>query len=206
MTTIQDTLPIQYLLTLPPRMAAEFEELEGRRRPEWFAASDPPGQALGSGGGTASLLAQAWRQNAPEESFDDWLRKSRKLILHAGGQSRRLPAYALVGKLLMPIPVFRWARGQRLDQTLLDLQLPDYQRVLAHAPPGVAAMVTSGDVLLRFARACGSPRNAPATLAFFARRAVIPPNWLSSCKNRLPPKSANWPRIIFAWWTPGCGS
>ena len=38
-----------------------------------------------------------------------------------GGQSRRLPAYAPAGKLLMPIPVFRWSRGQRLDQTLLDL-------------------------------------------------------------------------------------
>jgi len=177
-------------------MAAEFEELEGRRRPEWFAACDPPGQALGSGGGTASLLAQAWRQNASDESFENWLRKSRKLILHAGGQSRRLPAYALVGKLLMPIPVFRWARGQRLDQTLLDLQLPDYQRVLAHAPPGVAAMVTSGDVLLRFARelppfpevdmlglgmwlaperACDfgvfcAPRGHPSQLAFFLQK------------------------------------
>ncbi len=131
-------------------MAAAFEELEGRRRPEWFAASDPPGQSLGSGGGTANLLAQAWRHNAPGQSFEDWLISSRKLILHAGGQSRRLPAYALVGKLLMPMPVLRWARGQRLDQNLLDVQLPDYERVLAQAPAGVAAMITSGDVLLRF--------------------------------------------------------
>ena len=130
-----DEVPIQYLLTLPPRMAAEFEALEDRRRPEWFATSDPAGKPLGSGGGTAHLLAEAWRATAPGESFDDWLRHSRKLILHAGGQSRRLPAYAPTGKLLMPMPVFRWSRGQRLDQTLLDLQLPDYQRVLAHAGP-----------------------------------------------------------------------
>ncbi len=53
----------------------------------------------------------------------------------------------------MPIPVIRWARGQRLDQTLLDVQLPDYQRILAHAPPATAVMITSGDVLLRFGRA-----------------------------------------------------
>jgi fucokinase / fucose-1-phosphate guanylyltransferase len=143
---------VQYLLTLPPRMVAEFEALEGRQRPEWFAASDPPGQPLGSGGGTANLLAEAWRATAPAESFTDWLRRSRKLILHAGGLSRRLPAYAPVGKLLMPIPVFRWSRGQRLDQSLLDLQLPDYQRVLAHAGPRTVALITSGDVLLRFAR------------------------------------------------------
>jgi galactokinase/mevalonate kinase-like predicted kinase len=133
-------------------MVAEFEGLAGRRRPEWFAASDPSNQPLGSGGGTANLLAEAWRATAPGESFDGWLRQSRKLILHAGGLSRRLPAYAPTGKLLMPIPVFRWSRGQRLDQSLLDLQLPDYQRVLAHAGPGTAALITSGDVLLRFAR------------------------------------------------------
>jgi len=132
-------------------MAVEFARLEGRSRPEWFATCDPPGQPLGSGGGTANLLAQAWRELSPNTSFDGWLRSSRKLILHAGGQSRRLPAYALTGKLLMPIPVFRWACGQRLDQSLLDLQLPDYQRVLSHAS-GFAAMIASGDVLLRFAR------------------------------------------------------
>jgi hypothetical protein len=133
-------------------MAAEFESLEGRKRPEWFATSDPPGQPLGSGGGTANLLAEAWRATGASLTFEAWLRKDRKLILHAGGQSRRLPAYAPTGKLLMPIPVFRWGRGQRLDQSLLDLQLPDYQRVLAHGGPGTVAMVTSGDVLLRFAR------------------------------------------------------
>jgi len=133
-------------------MVTEFEALTGRRRPEWFAAADPAGQPLGSGGGTANLLAEAWRATAPKESFDAWLRQSRKLILHAGGLSRRLPAYAPTGKLLMPIPVFRWSRGQRLDQSLLDLQLADYQRVLAHAGPNTAALITSGDVLLRFAR------------------------------------------------------
>lgn len=145
-------VPIQYLLTLPPRMSEEFEALEQRRRPEWFTTSDPAGQPLGSGGGTANLLAEAWRATAPAASFTDWLRQSRKLILHAGGQSRRLPAYAPAGKLLMPIPVFRWSRGQRLDQSLLDLQLADYQRVLTHAGANTAALVTSGDVLLRFAR------------------------------------------------------
>jgi len=189
-------VPIQYLLTLPPRMAEEFEALEGRRRPEWFAGCDPAGTPLGSGGGTAHLLAEAWRATAPERSFNDWLRDSRKLILHAGGQSRRLPAYAPTGKLLMPIPVFRWSRGQRLDQSLLDMQLADYQRVLAHAGPAAVALITSGDVLLRFARELPpfpdvdvlglgmwvapekakdfgvfvSPRRRPTELAFFLQK------------------------------------
>jgi hypothetical protein len=124
---------MQQLLTLPPRLAEVVERREDRRTPEWFATADPAGKPLGSGGGTAHLLAAAWRATGPGLAFGEWLRQGRKLILHAGGQSRRLPAYAPSGKLLMPIPVFRWARGQRLDQTLLDLQLPDYQRVLRHA-------------------------------------------------------------------------
>ena len=78
-------IPVQYLLTLPPRMVSEFEALAGGRRPEWFATSDPPSQPLGSGGGTANLLAEAWRATAPGGPFDAWLRQSRKLILHAGG-------------------------------------------------------------------------------------------------------------------------
>ena len=147
---LADKVAIQNLLTLPPRMAAAFESLEKRCRPGWFASCDPAGQPLGSGGGTANLLAEAWRSTGAGETFRDWLRQSRKLIIHGGGQSRRLPAYALVGKVLMPMPVFRWARGQRLDQSLLDLQLPDYHRVLAHAGPEYPAMIASGDVLLRF--------------------------------------------------------
>ncbi len=141
---------VQYLLTLPPRTAEEFEHLTGRRRPVWFACSDPPDQPLGSGAGTANLLEGAWRMTGGGAGFSDWLVGSRKLILHAGGQSRRLPAYAPTGKLLMPMPVFRWARGQRLDQSLLDLQLPDYERALAHAGPSIVALITSGDVIVQF--------------------------------------------------------
>ncbi len=145
-------VPIQHLISLPPLMAAHFERLEHRPRPEWFAASDPAQRKLGSGGGTVHLLHEAWRATGAGLGFFDWLRASRKLLVHGGGESRRLPAYAAVGKPLMPIPALRWARGQRLDQTLLDLQVPDYRRVLAHAPPQYVALVASGDVLLRFGR------------------------------------------------------
>lgn len=187
---------MQYLLTLPPGMAASFEVLEGRSRPTWFATSDPPGGHLGSGGGTANLLREAWVETGSGQPFSKWLKASRKLILHAGGQSRRLPAYAACGKLLLPIPVFRWGRGQRLDQSLLDLQIADYERVMAHAGGNFVTMVTSGDVLLRFgaelpafppvdvlglgmwvspevAKDFGvffSPRSRPQELAFFLQK------------------------------------
>jgi galactokinase/mevalonate kinase-like predicted kinase len=141
---------VQHLISLPPRMAESFESLTGHKRPQWYACSDPPGTQLGSGGGTAHLLNQAWRETSDGQSFSGWLHASPKLIVHGSGASRRLPAYAAQGKPLMPIPVFRWAHGQRLDQTLLDLQLPAYRRILAHAPDSAVALVTSGDVLLRF--------------------------------------------------------
>ena len=143
---------IQHLLSLPGAMARAFASLEHRTLPDWFAAADPPGTNLGSGGATAQLLVSAWLADAPATPFSQWLAARRKLLIHGGGQSRRLPAYAATGKPLMPIPVFRWARGQRLDQTLLDLQLPDYRRVLRHAPPTCSVMVASGDVLLRFGK------------------------------------------------------
>jgi galactokinase/mevalonate kinase-like predicted kinase len=133
-------------------MAAQFATLEGRSAPEWFASSDPVGTPLGSGGGTANLLVEAWRATGVGRSFNQWLHESGKLVLHAGGQSRRLPAYALTGKILTPVPVFRWSRGQRLDQTLLDLQVGDYERVARHGGAGFVVMITSGDMLLRFAR------------------------------------------------------
>lgn len=142
----------QYLVSLPPAMAPGFAALTGRRPPEWFAAHDPAGQPLGSGGGTAHLLLAAWRATGQGTGFRAWLRSSQKLLIHGGGQSRRLPAYAPTGKLLTPMPVYRWSLGQRLDQTLLDLQLPYYRRVLDRAPAGIVAMVASGDVLIRFAR------------------------------------------------------
>ena len=66
-----------------------------------------------------------------------------------------LPSYAVSGKVLTPIPVFRWERGQRLSQTLLDLQLPLYERMMEQAPPRLTTMIVSGDVYIRAAERLG---------------------------------------------------
>lgn len=116
----------------------------------WFAASDPPGGKLGSGGGVAHLLASAWRAGGKSKPFGDWCASGLNLALMAGGQSRRLPAYAATGKILMPFPALRWADGQRLDQTLLDVQFPGFRQLAKAAPESSRVMVASGDVLLHF--------------------------------------------------------
>ncbi|MCY2988338.1 MAG: bifunctional fucokinase/fucose-1-phosphate guanylyltransferase [Planctomycetota bacterium] len=140
---------MQILLSLPANLVTHFAELEAKPLPAWVPGCDPPGCQLGSGGATANLLVQAWQKTGAGLGFPQWLRASKKLLMHSGGQSRRLPAYAATGKILLPLPVLRWAGGQRLDQTLLDLQLPLCRKILAQAPSATAAMVTCGDVLLR---------------------------------------------------------
>jgi galactokinase/mevalonate kinase-like predicted kinase len=136
----------ELLLSLPPNMCASLPECDPALAARCFASFDPPGSQLGSGGGTAWLLDQAWRSSGVED-FSQWLNSSSKILIHSGGESRRLPAYAAAGKLFMPVPALRWKYGQRLDQTLLDLQEPFLRRVASQAT-GPRVMIASGDVLL----------------------------------------------------------
>ena len=140
------------LLSLPPNLVGSFHDVTGLSRAEYFCTNDPVGHRLGSGGGTTWLLEEAYRSQESgdrSQEFDAWLASEKRILLHAGGQSRRLPSYAPSGKILTPIPVFRWERGQRLSQNLLSLQLPLYEKMMAMAPDSIHTMVVSGDVLIR---------------------------------------------------------
>ena len=136
------------LLSLPPNLVGEFHEVTGLSRKDYFCTCDPVGHRLGSGGGTTWLLQEACRAEG-ESDLDSWLPREKRILIHAGGQSKRLPSYAVSGKVLMPVPVFRWERGQRLSQNLLSLQLPLYEKMMALAPETIHTMVVSGDVLIR---------------------------------------------------------
>ena len=137
------------LLSLPPNLVGSFHDVTGLSRDEYFCTCDPVGHRLGSGGGTAWLLQEAMRSEASDASFSDWLSKEKRILIHAGGQSKRLPSYAVSGKVLMPLPVFRWERGQKLSQDLMSVQLPLYEKMMAAAPERLHTMVVSGDVLIR---------------------------------------------------------
>lgn len=141
---------VDHLISVPFAMTRHFEDLCENVDDQWHIACDPAGSQLGSAGGTVYLLVDAWRKNGGSKSFLEWLRSSRKLIVHGGGRSRRLPAYSPCGKPFIPIPVTRSSVGERLDQTLIDFQFAGYRRILEAAPENIVAMVTSGDVLLRF--------------------------------------------------------
>ena len=154
------------LLSLPPNLVRKdekghtvFHQITELPEEDFFCTCDPEGHRIGSGGGSAWLLWKCFEHHPSSinhlTSFEDWLSSEKRILLHAGGQSRRLPSYAPSGKILTPIPVFRWERGQRLSQDLLSLQLPLYEQIMKKAPEGLNTMIVSGDVLVRTSQPVG---------------------------------------------------
>jgi len=122
------------------RQAEQFRrQLQKRERlgllcgvDEWQVVPDPQGRRVGSGGAQGRPVSEA-------------LCGKRMLIIHGGGESRRIPAYAVCGKIFCPIP------GEPLSAlplTLFDAQIDTYLR-LPQNPMG-QVIVFAGDVLLRF--------------------------------------------------------
>ncbi|MHC5141969.1 MAG: fucose pyrophosphorylase domain-containing protein, partial [Planctomycetota bacterium] len=115
---------------------------------------DIGGKRIGSGGSTLCCLLAVLKEeiNDPDmlNSVDAWakaLSNKRVLIMHAGGDSKRLPAYGPCGKLFVPVP------GQSdspVPLTLFDKQLPRYLSLFDKDDHSGQFIITSGDVLLRF--------------------------------------------------------
>ena len=142
----------ELLLSLPPRMCEQITECEPEIAESSFYTHDPVDAQLGSGGGTAYLLHQAWsasNQGSSIKTFSQWLHSEQKIVIHGGGESRRLPAYAAASKLFIPVPTLRWSRGQKLGQTLLSLNRTFLDSALDAAGQKPRVMIASGDVLLR---------------------------------------------------------
>jgi galactokinase/mevalonate kinase-like predicted kinase len=153
----------QVLLSVPPHLldflrsthggrilAKRLSEPSGGRL---FASTDPAARRLGSGGGTVHLLHQAWLaagSAAGSGGLFAWLAGDQRLVLNAAGESRRLPAYAALGKALMPMPPIGGLAPRRFDQMLADFQIPAYRQVLRESGPKAAVLVTAGDVWLDF--------------------------------------------------------
>jgi galactokinase/mevalonate kinase-like predicted kinase len=143
-----------------PLLASRLAEPAGGRL---FVGTDPKSRRLGSGGGAIHLLHQAWLARGSKQAsarLFAWLAAEQRLVLNAGGESRRLPAYAALGKALMPLPPIDGLAPRRFDQMLADFQLPAYRQVLREAGPRAAVLVTAGDVWLDF-----DPLQIPAVSA-----------------------------------------
>jgi len=108
---------------------------------EVLVVPDLEDRRIGSGGSTLLCLVRILeRERRP-------LRELRILIVHAGGDSRRLPAYGPCGKIFVPLPSDCDAP---LPITLFDRLVPDFLAL----PPGVPGrgqvVVAAGDALIRF--------------------------------------------------------
>ena len=67
------------------------------RGTKFVAIPDRDGRRVGSGGATLEVLRYLHEQ---EGSFDSL----RVLVIHSGGDSKRVPQYSALGKLFSPVP------------------------------------------------------------------------------------------------------
>ncbi|MEN6426449.1 MAG: L-fucokinase [Phycisphaerales bacterium] len=121
---------------------------------EALVVADPGGRRVGSGGSTLCCLMEVLhRRLGPKRAKSDpraWeqvLSELRILIVHAGGDSRRLPAYGPCGKIFIPVP---GENDSAVCLSLFDRQLPTYLALPEPAPGRGQIVIASGDVLLRF--------------------------------------------------------
>ena len=121
---------------------------------EAIVVADPEGRRVGSGGSTLCCLMEVLRRRLGKEAsgggprcWEEILRQLRILIIHAGGDSRRLPAYGPCGKIFIPVP---GENDSAVCLSLFDRQLPVYLSLPAPAPNEGQVVIASGDVLLRF--------------------------------------------------------
>jgi fucokinase len=113
------------------------------RHVSWHIVADsagaPGGRHIGSGGATLGALRVLGKSDA------GWWSRNRVLIVHAGGESRRLPEYSLTGKLFGILPERTpWGANSTVFDETLALSTLWLERFSS------GLVVSSGDVVLTF--------------------------------------------------------
>ncbi len=101
---------------------------------------DPDGKRVGSGGATFNVLKYIKSVSGGED-----FKNKRILVIHSGGDSKRVPQYSACGKLFSPVPRLL-PDGRR--STLFDEFIISMSGVAPRIKEGM--LVLSGDVLLLF--------------------------------------------------------
>jgi fucokinase len=121
---------------------------------EVLVVPDPGGKRIGSGGSTLYCLMEVLRRQLRRKrtrgdarAWEEALGTVRILVVHAGGDSRRMPAYGPCGKLFIPVP---GVNDSAACLSLFDRQLPTYLALPEPTQGRGQIVITSGDVLLRF--------------------------------------------------------
>lgn len=121
--------------------------LDRRSTPRAAVVPDPGGRRVGSGIATLLALTEiavALRERGKRgETLASLFAGERVCVIHCGGDSRRLPAYAAQGKIFAPLPV---ESDRPYPSALFDLLFDDLSRI---ALPGAGrVVVATGDVFL----------------------------------------------------------
>lgn len=128
----------------------------------FFVYSDPDGKRIGSGGSTIYALYRLLDHLCKTGKYQDYdikklLKEKRILILHSGGDSKRLPSYSSIGKIFVPLPTksFPDFASDYYEEaytkgfvTIFDLLFANLMGL--PALPDGQVVVASGDVLLSF--------------------------------------------------------
>jgi fucokinase len=149
------------LITAGSERQAKWYEEEIRRRrlagilPEgvtFLAVPDWEDQRIGSGGATLNSLRVFFEKETQfngggirPDHLEVWWETHRVLIIHSGGDSRRLPQYSLAGKLFTALPIKTpWGSYSTVFDEFLALS----KSWAAQMKSGL--VVASGDVILTF--------------------------------------------------------
>jgi fucokinase len=122
---------------------------------EAFVVPDLEGRRIGSGGSTLCCLVEILRRERVRRGIDltgsgaveQALSRLRILIVHAGGDSRRLPAYGPCGKIFVPLP---GVPESSLPPALFDRLVPAFLALPEGVPGRGQVVVAAGDALIRF--------------------------------------------------------
>ena len=138
------------------------------KRTKYVVISDPKGLRVGSGGATLNVLKEIYgHESANANCFEN----KRILVIHSGGDSKRVPQYSACGKLFAPVP-------RELPTGRLATLFDEFMIATSMIPSRIAAgmLVLSGDVLLLFNALQIDPYNEGATAISFKQPASIGKN------------------------------
>lgn len=142
------------VLTASNKQQAEAFEIQLKHRMEahtlpedvhYAVLPDPDGERVGSGGATFNVLRYIAECENEKGRYKDIFKGLRIMVIHSGGDSKRVPQYSAVGKLFSPVPrELPDGRGS----TLFD----EFIIALSGMPSRIkdGMLILSGDVLLLF--------------------------------------------------------
>ncbi len=127
------------------RLEIEYRQREGRLPAScnYVVLPDPEGKRVGSGGATFHVLRFLAEQIGGRA--ETCINGKKVLVIHSGGDSKRVPQYSVCGKLFSPVP--RQLPDGNLS-TLFDEFMISMTTVAGRIKEGM--LVLSGDVLLLF--------------------------------------------------------